>query len=292
MTQYNDIQPQATYDPLMDWSPLHQILKTGNGVKKLNAWLEQYSYDTHRKGYADVLYNVEMGYLRFIHTGDTDASRKKCLRMQKAFIQIYDFAEQVRILDLFNFMHNEIMVEFYPLLKFDPQNTEHTNLVKKHKLFSNTFTELFHQEHFDVIDFLEKTLNYSFLEQGFEQQLFIFEQTDRKSINRNATLLWNLKNDFSKPYHDIIYTYSIEKEQYLNQRGLHIPSEEVVEHYRQFFDIKKADNPKSLDKEEWDKLYAGLNSYEKVLQYYALHDNLASDNQEKLEENSRLHLKI
>jgi hypothetical protein len=254
----------------IDWSPLHQIIKTGNGIKKFNEWMAQYPFEQYRDGYDNLADNIKKGYLNVVHYGNTPASHRKCCNIQKSLLGIFDFEQQIDLLSGFNFSNNQLMIEYYPLLKFDIHNPQHQKLVREKELFATTFSQLFYQQRFDEIDFIETFFNFSFVDQPYHYNHFIFKQPNFPEFYKQHGLLWKMDQAFGKPYYGIIYNYSEEKEAWLHAHGIDIPRHDIIEQYRKILDASRAKNPKAVDKDEWDKLYGGLSDYEKILHYFQL----------------------
>lgn len=248
----------------VDFNAFEVIINHGS-AKQIHDWVKAYPYLTYKQNYDDLFNQINKGNVKFIWQGKTAASMKKCHSMQSAFLSIYDLEQQLSIMAYFNYKNCRTMMEFFPLLKFDNTNLFHQKMVQEHKLFSEILTKAFHIEDFDTIDYLEKLFKTPFMEHTFNYAVFIFE--------RPLSISGELSHDFEesaffKPYYDIIYNYSSSKETWLNNRHLTIPNQSEIDKIRVIFE--KRTELVFL----YDELYAGLNNYEKILNYYSLNEKL------------------
>lgn len=279
MNNINTTSPDKTNSDFDNWKSLHIIFKTGENIDALSRWGITHPCSEYSAEYQKMLHNLKCGYIPMILKGDTPESQTKCYFLQKTFLNILTFELQLDTLEWINERNDQTMTDFYSLLKFDCHSIEDQKLVKQHSLFSKTFSELFYQENFDMIDNLEKIFNYPFLEKSFDHAHWIYPHKPFPKINLGEQLTWNLtkwgiEDAIFQPFHEIIYCYSANKETYLNARGLTIPNQDTVNQYRQFFENIYQRKPKAIPPDYWNKLHNGLNNYEKVLQYYELNNNL------------------
>lgn len=268
----------------VDFQPFEAMIRKGS-AKQIRDWVAAHPYTSYKNDYDDVFNRLNQGYLEFIRQGKTEASIRKCHKMQATFLSIYDLDTQLDILDYFNYKNCRTMMELFPLLKFDSKNLFHQKMLKEHELFSGVLTQAFHREDFDSIDYLEKLFKTPLIEQTFHYALFLFESP---LVSKKSELSWHFEdNIFFKPYYDVIYNYSAAKEAWLNERHLRIPEQPVIDQIRAIFQERQnTEPPANLRTPSYHTLYQGLNHYEKILNYYALSEKLNADDLNQVSESS------
>lgn len=256
----------------VDFEPFEVIIRKGS-AKQIYDWVTAHPYISYKNDYNDVFNRLNQGYLEFIRQGKTEASIRKCHKMQAAFLSIYDLDKQLDILEYFNYKNCQTMMEFFSLLKFDSKNLFHQKMVKEHVLFSEVLTQAFHREDFDSIEYLENLFKIPLIEQCFNYTMFLFESP---LVPKKSELSWHFEDKaFFKPYYDIIYNYSPAKEAWLNDRHLTIPNQCAIDQIRAIFQEKQhTEPPAALRIPSYHTLYQGLIHYEKILNYYDLSEKL------------------
>lgn len=262
-----------------EWAGFMKSL-VNNDIESLKKFITHHPENEFQAQYLAVYTKMRVNSLPYPTAKADDLSQQKLFQIQQLFLNLYDFEVQLDIiLDIFYLWNNGKNLDrfstFFMQLKFDKNDTEHQKLVYFHPVFKKIVSTLFDIEQFETLDCIEQALDIPLLDTRFSHTVINLKPPISESY---TCILWQRSEplDLVKPYFDIIYNYSAEKDAYLTQRGIAIPSQEDIDTLREGFRHFQSLYPTAFFTPRWVSIYRGLSQYEKVLTYHKLSEQAES----------------
>lgn len=165
----------------------------------------------------------------------------------------------------------EVTHEHFKVFKLTPKNKE---LIQNSASFSYVITKLFNDENFDELNKISDILKMQVLDQKSEGATFFYrEQYSRGSMHFKVGQLVSFSPKF-----DLIFNYTDAKKDYLDSKGIQLPTieEAATIHHEMLHDV--ASRNQGLIKDDAEKIENAVNSYKIQKNYLDLKGNLQDSN--------------
>jgi hypothetical protein len=190
----------------------------------IQEWLNSYVSHTpiYQHSFVRMLENHRQSLTR--NSAGDDLQMKQA---RLAILQHLDGMVQLRLNQLI-FMIDETFDNDYLKIMKMPDNDNDKATFFNDYLWCRYTTFQLHYENFSVIDEIESFFNHDFLRKEHKHFYLFFPQ--KKNPTEEDSISWQMTSKVYplSPYHDILFNYSLAKEEYLYGKGIELPSFEQI----------------------------------------------------------------
>lgn len=240
---------------------------------EIDAWFEQHFSDLSSQDsttqYGFLFRNI-LNAFSFFAFSSTATDRESIESQQKirhlAVLKHFPAQEQLGLI------HNFLLIDKTNLDAdyFNLMDVAQTQALTDNGPWFRIVSNLFYLDKFSLIDFLESRFETPFLDLNSTSLQLHYQ--DKNS--RGYTWVKSADPVF-KPYSNIIYAYSEDKDAYLNEKNIAKPSYDDVNLFKQCF----METSHSIGEEGVNNLFDKINPYQKMMHYYHLNTLIESEHE-------------